>query len=65
MTKPAVDEIGGHGSKTVVRSAGTLSMPVARDRRAYLAGERLLGADAMGDANASDADAGTALARRG
>ena len=50
MTQPAAGEIRGHGSKTVARSAGTLSMPVVRDRRARMAGERLLGANSSGSA---------------
>ena len=65
MTKPAAGEIGGHGSKTVARSAGTLSMPVVRDRRARMAGERLRDADYLGGETSSDADAGTTPARRG
>ena len=65
MTQPAEAEVGGHEPKAVALTAGTLSMPVVRDRRAFLAGERLLGADSLGGVKLSDFDAGTTLARRG
>ena len=65
MTKPAEAEVGRHGPKAVALTVGALSMPVVRDRHAFLAGERPLGADSPGGANASNADAGTTRARRG
>jgi len=65
MTQPAEAEVDGHGPEAVALTAGTLSMPVLRDRRAFLAGERPLGADSLDGAKPSDFDARTTLVRRG
>src|SRR5690606_44906 len=65
VTQPAEAEVGDHEPKAVALTAGTLSMPVLRDRRAFRAGERPLGTDSLDGAKPSDFDACTTLARRG